>query len=44
MLDLERRPHPALAPFIKTLWSAAAATTRHGCPMIPEGNRGVRHY
>jgi len=39
MLYLERRPHPALAPFIKTFWYACdpEATHRHE-RILPNGH------
>jgi AraC-like DNA-binding protein len=42
MLYLERRPHPTLAPFIKTLWYAcdSAATHRHE-RILPTGRAQI---
>jgi AraC-like DNA-binding protein len=39
MLYLERRPHPALAPFIKTFWYACnPAATHHHQRILPSGH------
>jgi AraC-like DNA-binding protein len=43
MLYLERRPHPALAPFIKTLWYACdpEATTHRHERVLPNGHAQI---
>jgi AraC-like DNA-binding protein len=42
MLYLERRPHPALAPFIKTFWYACDPEAAHGHErVLPNGHSQV---